>query len=1030
MNAKEHPTYRFLMERQKMEPGRPIFLIVAGKPLLAQLNEEEDDELQLFDLKVSTDGGKTACWREDNFHGLEFRVCGYLAEDTQSSIKWLIERSKKFEGGAFYITSSLDIDPEADGATSMGKATARGALELWGEWDDITREEQLKQIDKLDAMGLECHRNTSGGSSVHWHIPFNELVCWEDAMPLLQQVTALMGSDVCCVSKARRMRLPGLFRRGDDGVVKEQELLHLTEQRHSLEKVKATLAKALAERGWQHSPRRWSLYRSNNRRKAAGFVLTNGWDTPEEAFTCATAELFIYKGSGNDAADSDGRSLPPMWLRTEHHRGKDVRRLQDKLLEQRGVVGAYELAVNPGRFGKQKKAADGQAPFTFDFTVRTVGPDEHFPEELNGCSPFSETNHTGSSFVVWGKRWFCRKTHESGMLAQLLLWACPGVSDPEEPSETDQKRLVLWMTDLAGENVEQAAQKFEDGKYGDEMQLIEEIVLDSLDAEGNKLEMAAIEQRAAAARISATKLFELKMHALEGSLRSSGVVDAGKATGHPDNIDGDVIHRLLYRGQHLGLVGDSTSGKTTLACFLISRVLLGHNLIISGKPHHIRKGKVLICSSDAGVEGVKSDLRKQGVDADDPKWQPWLKFLDGVKYDRMTLITKTLQEFQPDLVFFDSLTSMNPSGVKLSDEACSAPLYYLTRGNGQIWPRNCLITAIHTKKGEERVWLGSNTIRAALDSLGTYAMPAGWDEETDGPTDDRVLSFKGSMHKCRLGNRGREFSITYDDRKGSWNVDELNTSGKTSLSAELRMLIERKPWRTWKRLGEVLDQIGASKDYSSAATKRAISRHLQTLEDLIETREEGAGKKTWTEYRVTPTTFAALQSIQEGTYASNLIGVSPKPLGYGNQAGAAEDSEEQDQTPAQKPAAASQKVRAPRPSGAPKHPGRSKTGSKCQQQQADERPPLVPVSSTAIEESNLLRWSPMSPPAPQTPMAVFDGAEWLNGWIYRKMHGEKVELARECTRTNTKGTIVEGGWYSKRFPADCSVVRQVKKEAA
>ena len=34
----------------------------------------------------------------------------------------------------------------------MGKATARGIYELWGEWDNVLHAEQLKRIDQLVAM--------------------------------------------------------------------------------------------------------------------------------------------------------------------------------------------------------------------------------------------------------------------------------------------------------------------------------------------------------------------------------------------------------------------------------------------------------------------------------------------------------------------------------------------------------------------------------------------------------------------------------------------------------------------------------------------------------------------------------------------------------------------------------------------------------------------------------------------------------------------------------------------------------------
>ena len=116
MEATQHPTYQFLLQRQQQEPGRPIFLIIGGKPVLAELDETENDELSLFDLVV-TEEGKPAKWRSDDFKGLEWRVSKALTQKTAESIEWLEERSRSFDGGAFFITSSLEVDPKAQGAT-------------------------------------------------------------------------------------------------------------------------------------------------------------------------------------------------------------------------------------------------------------------------------------------------------------------------------------------------------------------------------------------------------------------------------------------------------------------------------------------------------------------------------------------------------------------------------------------------------------------------------------------------------------------------------------------------------------------------------------------------------------------------------------------------------------------------------------------------------------------------------------------------------------------------------------------------
>ena len=1031
METNQHPTYRFLLKRHQIEPGRPTFLIIGGMPLLAQLDETADDELQLFKLVV-TEEGKPAAWRDDDFTGLEWRCADLLAATTAESLTWLENRSRKYDGGAFYITSSLDVDPDAGGATSMGKATSRGALELYGEWDDIPQDEQLQRIKTLQHMGLACHTVTSGGDSVHWHVPFDRLVAWDEAMPLLKRVTALMGSDVCCVSKARRMRLPGLYRKKGQTVT-PQELLQLTDKTFSAEAVRIALDQGYTARSWSFSEKRWAMFRRNMRRQAAGIPLTNGWDTPGAAWTCSAEELLLYKCDREAQADSDGATLPPIWLRTEHHLGARVRKLQEALLDQHGLIGAYELALTHGTLAKQKLAADKETPFAFDFAVRNGSAAEAFPAEVCGHSPFSDTNHTGSSFVLFGgnRRWYCRKLNEGGQLAELLLYFCPGIHDPEEPSDREQKAFLLWLTKVAGQDVEKAAQQFEDGKYGDDMEAINAIVQDSLNAEGNPLETEAVNKRAEQMKLRLPQLYRLKMHYLAGTLRNSGSTDLDSCVSHPDNIDTPVVYGFLPR-HHLAVTGPPSAGKTTFGGgFLAARILNGHDVVIDGKAHKTTAGRVLIISSDAGTDSIKKDMIKQGVDVDDPKIKARLRFLSDLTYNDMSLIVKTMQEFQPDLTFFDSFLSMKPPGVKLADDECAEPLRFLTRANGVIFPRHLLLTALHTQRANNRAYLGSTAIRAAVDSLCTYTEPDDREEGESGPL--RILSFKGDEMKCRLGNRNRSWAVRYEELQGIWQITEIKREGPGSVTTQLRALIESRPFTAWLRMADLLRQVDAGEQFADKSAQKTAARHLQAMDDLIETRTvtNPRTKQPLIEYRVLPSVYSALMNTERGYVPHNIVGVRPVTAAAAAKAAAAAaagaveagEAVEAPKTPAKgrKPAAGPQRAvpRKARKARAAVKPSCGSGKAAAAQKEVDLTGYVLDVGRV-VDEQHLTPINLQKPPHHFAAMAVQVEGEWRNGWKFHSIDGEGLAVLYGRYQHQE---LQRARHVLRSFPSDASSVR-------
>ena len=998
MDPKQHQTYQFLAAREALDPQRQTFLIIGNKPLLSQFRE---GELELFQLKVFDGEGQKAEWNTDKANVLEWRVDSCLAATSKESLKWLEKRSKSHEGGCFYITSALEVDLKAGGATSMGKATSRGALELYGEWDDISHDEQIKRIDELRAYGLDAHRVTSGNASVHWHIPFQSVIPWEIALPLLKQVTALMGSDVCCVSQARRMRLPGLWRRKGNKVTM-QELISLTDQSYSVEEIQNVLKREFFRRGWEYAGRRWVQYRRAKNRLSAGRPLwSSAWADADFAWKCPEREIYSFvQNVGPRENGFDDACTIPYWLQSRHINGRLIQEAENAVFQKEGLRGAYELATKLGTLAQTKQLAGGE-PFDFCFDVVQGDEDDRYPGVVHGNSPWSEENRSGSTFVVFGesRRWWCRKSQEGGTLSELLIHFCPGVQTPEEPSAAEQKLYMLWLQEAAGLDVEVANQKADDGNYAEDMLEIEQLVVDAIKAEGNPLQTAAVERNARKLGIQKAELLRLKLKQMGGEIRVSGVMEASESKPHPDNKNIPLITGFLERG-NIGLSGDGGAGKTALMTFIAARVLKGHDVVISGRAHHTPVGRVLIISTDAGQESFENELIRQGIDIEAPGIKANLKFLTGdFTYADMGLLVTNLQEFMPDLVIMDSFVSMKAPGIKLADDDCAAPLYFLTKKNGYLWPKACIMTAIHTKKGSTS-WLGSVAIKNALDALYSYSIPEELKESSANPP--RILGvLDPSETKCRLGNRGRSWSFRYKDQEGTWLIDEIKDDNRgTTLSSQLRALIEVKPWIEWLQLTDVLERIEAGKEMRKPNAKKSIARYLQSMPDLIEADKRPDTKtnvnRMTTVYRVRPFIFQGLVEADSGYIYENVIGEAP-------QSSAAKAKAEVRSNRAKAEAKAAPKPRTKAP--------------------AKEEKSAASNGHHVVDPSQLLDWSKDQPPAKRTPMAVLKDGTWLNGYIFNELRGDQLMLL-------APHPDYPGNYRNRTFPADPEIVKVVKKQGA
>lgn len=267
-----------------------------------------------------------------------------------------------------------------------------------------------------------------------------------------------------------------------------------------------------------------------------------------------------------------------------------------------------------------------------------------------------------------------------------------------------------------------------------------------------------------------------------------------------DNVYSDAIDGFLGRRVHV-LAGSSHAGKTTLACFLASRIIHGLPIDIDNVRHSVSKpGRVLIFTSDCSDMDMVRDLALEGIDysAGDR-----LKVCSGLTFNNMIRIAKELESFAPDFVVYDCLTSMNPD-VKIGDPAYGNPIRDLTRYNGVAWPKCAHLILHHTSRDEPTRFSGTEQIKAAAEELLVYYPPEmmkwrrGQPLPQIGPT--RHLRFE----KSRTGYSGKFIAITRNAYQGTWQFRRPDSDGAGPmdvLSAKFRN-VSHDDWRIaseWQR---------------------------------------------------------------------------------------------------------------------------------------------------------------------------------------------------------------------------------------
>lgn len=399
----------------------------------------------------------------------------------------------------------------------------------------------------------------------------------------------------------------------------------------------------------------------------------------------------------------------------------------------------------------------------------------------------------------------------------------------------------------------------------EQVDVLTKIINSMNQSESNPIKMALLEGEGKRLGVTVDRLYELRLNALLGTSGRGRSPEEIEKSRRADNPVGDVIDGVLRR-KVVALAGASNSGKTTLAAFMVRTVLKGDPLAIGGNRHHTCAGKVLWLTSDCSDEAVEEELLQQGINVADYKDR--LRICDGATFNNMLDIVQDLQEFGPDLVVMDCLSSMALNGVSVADPAFVKPLRTLQTHNGKAWRRAAFVLLHHTTRDQPVRFSGGEQIKAAVEEMWIYYDPLLAEKKKSGErmkpaveTPLRRLWFE----KCRSGFRGKELLVTYAALDNRWNLMPHSTR---SLDPRAQLDEFFRNWRgdEWKTVAE----------WKAVLDEQKIRIHARTLErtmkllakggllEVVEQFHSGSGK-TRPHYRGGTHVRGLAASTWEGT---------------------------------------------------------------------------------------------------------------------------------------------------------------------
>ena len=213
-----------------------------------------------------------------------------------------------------------------------------------------------------------------------------------------------------------------------------------------------------------------------------------------------------------------------------------------------------------------------------------------------------------------------------------------------------------------------------------------------------------------------------------------------------------LIPDLLPNPSVVLIYGAGGDGKSMSAWTLAKHVSSGTPFVVRGSLVPIQKGPVLILNGDQPL----TQLREQLEEVDYPI-NTNTKILTDWQLQRYAQFVQLMRDYQPKLVIIDSLIGC--SGGKAFDENKSdfaTPLYWLTRNNGNLFPKTTILIIHHANKNGG--FRGTSAIRDAVDE--TWALSKPSEEEAA-----RIGKFSRliTIEKSRQGRMGTQLVMQMQD---------------------------------------------------------------------------------------------------------------------------------------------------------------------------------------------------------------------------------------------------------------------------
>ena len=200
------------------------------------------------------------------------------------------------------------------------------------------------------------------------------------------------------------------------------------------------------------------------------------------------------------------------------------------------------------------------------------------------------------------------------------------------------------------------------------------------------------------------------------------------------------------------LYGAGGDGKSMASWALGKHVAMGYPFQIRGKNVPVQQGPVLLLNGDQPMAQLQNQLRSIEMPKNAPltivpEWSlQWRgKFKDLINTHR------------PSLVIIDSLIGC--SGGSAFDEnksSFAAPLYWLSRGNGTVFPPTSILIIHHANK--QGGFRGTSAIRDAVDEVWALKRPSEAQQEALG-SNARLIA----VEKSRSGRGGTSLLLKIDE---------------------------------------------------------------------------------------------------------------------------------------------------------------------------------------------------------------------------------------------------------------------------